>query len=153
MDFSSWITVIGTVASLASMAVAIRQARNAFKSSNDAKKAMATVQLAAVAERLKSAQEHIRDLAPDKVTERGFKSGSKIDSVRREFDTAMSALPTSGVGSSARVLLSNAQASLNEYYSSLHQEPNLDEWQTSQKLVQDTISNLTSTASIQGINS
>lgn len=146
MDFPLWITVIGTVASLAGMVIAIGQARSAYRSSQIASAAMTTVQLAAVAERLKSAQEHIRDMAPDKLSLRGFKSGSRVDAIRQEFDTALSALPKTGMGSTARGQLVKAQSRLNSYSSSLSTEPNNFEWQNLQSLVQDTISDLTATA-------
>lgn len=154
MDPSLLITIVGTGASLIGAGVAIIQARSAYKSSQDAKKAMTTVQLAAVAERLKSVQEHIRDVAPDKVSEpkRGFKPIAKIDLIRREFDTALSVLPKTGVGGSARTLLSDAQTCLNDYGSSLPEDPKSEKWAELQRLVQDTISDLTATANNRGEN-
>ena len=166
MSLSLWLTGIGTFASVASMCVAIRQAKNAYKSSQDAKAAMATVQLSAVAERLKTAQEHIRDLAPSKVKQRGRQFEPKIDLIRQEFDTALSALPTVGVGSAARGLLVRAQGHLNTYQSlpksedgpqrealqaereklQAEKEKLQEEWQELQGLVQDAISDLRSTA-------
>lgn len=147
MTSSDWITVAGTVVTLVGMTVSIRQARSAFRSSQIAKNAMAAVQLAAVAERLKSAQEHIRDVAPDKVSQRGFKIGNRLDLIRREFDSALSALPRSGMGSEARMQLTNAQAELNEYQKSLTLSPDPPTWQKLQMSVQDTISDLTAATS------
>jgi hypothetical protein len=104
---------------------------------------MTAVQLAAVAERLKSAQEHIRDVAPERVSQRGFKSGNRIDLIRREFDNALSALPKTGAGSNARKQLASAQTELNSYQASISQTPGAESWQKLQTLVQDTISDLT----------
>lgn len=146
LNWPLWLTGVGTLASVLSMIVAFIQAQKAYKSSQDAKAAMATVQLAAVAERLKTAQEHIRDVSPDKVSLRGYKFAPKIDLLRQEFDTALSALPKVGVGSTARGLLVAAQGHLNIYNSSLPEQPGNSEWQNLQGLVQDTISELKSTA-------
>jgi hypothetical protein len=145
MTSSDWITVVGAAVTLVSMFVSIRQARSAFRSSQIAKKAMAAVQLAAVAERLKSAQEHIRDVAPDKVSQRGFKIGNRLDLIRREFDSALSALPKVGTGSEARMQLTNAQTELNNYQKSLTVAPDSKTWQNLQMFVQDSISDLTAT--------
>jgi hypothetical protein len=147
MTFSDWITTIGVVVTLISMVVSIFQARSARKSSESAKTAMAAVQLAAVAERLKSAQEHIRDVAPDKAAQRGFKVGNRFDLIRREFDSALSALPKEGHGSQARAQLTSAQNELNTYQSTFASSPSQGNWQQVQILVQDTISELTATTS------
>lgn len=146
LNWSLWVTVIGTLASIISMIVAIAQAKKAYTSSQNAKAAMATVQLSAVAERLKTAQEHIRDVSPDKVTLRGYKFAPKINSIRQEFDTALSALPKTGVGSQGREILVAAQGHLNNYHSSLPEDPNSSDWQNLQILVQDAISELKSIA-------
>ena len=150
MSFSDRITLIGTVVTLISMGVSIWQARSAFRSSQIAKRAMKAVKLAAVAERLKSAQEHIRDVAPDKVTQRGFKVGNRFDIIRREFDSALNALPKTGVGSEARKLLTNAQTELNSYQNSTLSSKDSTTWQRLQVFVQDAISDLTSTTSSIG---
>jgi hypothetical protein len=144
MTFSDWITIGGAVVTLVGMAVSIVQARSALKSSKVAKNAMTAVQLVAVAERLKSAQEHIRDLATDKVSQRGFKIGNRFDLIRREFDSALSALPKTGRGSEARTQLASAQNQLNNYQKSLQSNPDPMSWQELQIFVQDTISDLTS---------
>jgi len=151
VTLSDWITAIGVVVTLISMAVSIRQAVSARQSSHAAKSAMAVVQLAAVGERLKSAQEHIRDIAPDKAQARGFKVGNRFDLIRREFDNALSTLPKVGHGSVAREQLTKAQAELNDYQLSFSPIPDPAKWQTLQVLVQDTISELGSnTADIRG---
>lgn len=142
MTFSDWITAIGVVVTLISMSVSIRQAVSAQKSSQAARSAMAVVQLAAVGERLKSAQEHIRDIAPDKAQARGYKVGNRFDLIRREFDNALSALPKVGHGSAAREQLTKAQTELNDYQSSFSPTPDPTKWQALQVLVQDTISEL-----------
>jgi hypothetical protein len=115
VTLSDWVTALGVVVTLISMAVSIRQAASAQRSSNAAKSAMAVVQLAAVGERLKSAQEHIRDIAPEKAQARGYKVGNRFDLIRREFDNALSALPKAGHGSVAREQLTKAQTELNGY--------------------------------------
>ena len=144
MTASDWITVVGAAVTIGGMMVSIHQAKNAFRSSQIAKNAMSAVQLAAVAERLKSAQEHIRDVAPYKVSQRGFKIGTRLDLIRREFDSALSSLPKTGMGGDARKQLADAQNELNKYQGSLNSTPNAIIWQKMQTLVQDTISELTS---------
>jgi len=129
------------------MVATIRQARSAQESSQAARSAMAAVQLVAVGERLKSAQEHIRDIAPEKKRPRGYKVGDPIDRIRREFDSALSALPKDGRGGVAREHLTKAQAELNDYESTFQAGPDPDKWRNLQSLVQDTISDLASNAS------
>lgn len=126
------------------MAVTIHQTRSARKSSEAAKSAMAVVQLAAVGERLKSAQEHIRDIAPRKTQARGYNLGNRIDLIRREFDNALSALPKVGHGCEARKYLTEAQAELNHYEGSFSSVPDSTKWERLQILVQDAISELAS---------
>ena len=144
MALSDWITVIGVAVTLLSMAVSIHQAQRAQKSSQSARSAMAAIQLSAVGERLKSAQEHIRDVAPDKPRARGYKVGNRFDLIRREFDNALSALPKAGPGSVARGHLTKAQIELNEYQASFSSIPDTTKWGAIQVLVQDTISELAS---------
>jgi hypothetical protein len=139
MSSSDWITIAGAAVTLISMAVSIVQARSASRSSKTAKAALATVQLAAVAERLKSAQEHIREVAPERIPQRGFKLDKRIDLIRREFDNALSALPKTGAGSEPRKQLVSAQTELNEFC----KVQSAESWQKLQILVQDTISGLT----------
>lgn len=103
---------------------------------------MATVQLAAVGERLKSAQEHIRDVSPEKKRARGYKVGNRFDLIRREFDNALGALPRTGHGSVAREQLTKAQKELNAYEASFFSSPDPTKWRELQVLVQDTISEL-----------
>ncbi|WP_139194593.1 hypothetical protein [Roseovarius tolerans] len=166
VDLALWLTGVGTLASIASMIVAIKQAQKAYKANQSARAAMATVQLSAVAERLKTAQEHIRDVAPGKVKQRGRQFEPKIASIRQEFDTALGALPAVGAGSTARGLLVRAQGHLNTYQSlpkpkgdpqlenlpvepkkiEVEQEKLREEWQALQGRVQDAISDLRSTA-------
>ncbi|MFE0235308.1 hypothetical protein ACFW0F_15310 [Brucella anthropi] len=143
---SDWITISGAVITLISMAVSIRQAKSARKSSRDAMSAMVAVQLSAVGERLKSTQEHIRDVAPAKKHVRGYKVGNRFDLVRREFDNALSALPKTGPGSAARRILTQAQIKLNDYQESFHLQPDPVTWGELQVLVQDTISELASSS-------
>lgn len=145
MTHSDWLTLMAMAVTIVSMAISIRQARSALKSSQAAKKAMTAVQLAAVAERLRSAQEHIRDVSPDKASKRGFKFNSRFDIIRREFDSALSALPKAGMGGRARTHLADAQNQLNIYHRSLPDNPNSDTWQKLQIFVQDSVSELTST--------
>lgn len=142
VTLSDWLTSLGVVVTLISMAVSMRQAASARQSSHAAKSAMAVVQLAAVGERLKSAQEHIRDIAPDKPQARGYKVGNRFDLIRREFDNALSALPRAGHGSLAREQLKKAQTELNDYQASFSAKPDATKWQALQVLVQDTISEL-----------
>lgn len=147
MTASDWITILGVIVTLVSMAISINQAKSAFKSSNAAQAAMTAVQLAAIAERVKSAQGHIRDVAPDKVLQRGFKIGDRLDLIRREFDNALSALPKIGLGSEARRQLTSAQSQLNCYQESLATKPDVEQWQKIQIHVQDAISDLTTGSS------
>ena len=142
MSIYDWITIFGALVTIFSMAESIRQARKAKASSTNAWKAMAAVQLSAVGERLKSTQEHIRDVAPEKKLVRGFKVGNRFDLIRREFDTSLSVLPKKGHGSSAREQLTVAQIKLNEYQASFNLTPDQQKWRELQVLVQDTISEL-----------
>lgn len=111
---------------------------------------MTSVQLAAVSERLRSAQEHIRDITPQKTSVRGFKWSPKIDSIRKEFDGVISALPAVGPGNVARQILVKAQSHLNNYEASLSAKPDTSEWQALQGNVQDAVSELVVEASKQG---
>lgn len=147
MTVSEWLTAIGVAATVVSMLVSIWQARSAFASSQVARSAMTSVQISVIAERLKSAQEHIRELAADKVSQRGFKVGNRFDLIRREFDTVLNTLPKSGEGGEARIQIKNAQAELNIYQQSMSLNPDIETWQKLQTLVQDAISDLTSMSS------
>lgn len=147
MTLSEWLTAIGVIATVISMLVSVWQARSAYASSQVAKSAVTSVQLSAIAERLKSAQEHIRELAADKVSQRGFKVGNRFDLIRREFDTALNTLPKSGEGGEARIQIKNAQTELNIYQQSMSSDPDVETWQKLQTLVQDAISDLTSMTS------
>lgn len=109
MDYSLGITIAGSIASLVGMAVSLHQARSAQKSSSEARAAMTTVQLAAVVERLKTAQNHIRAIAPDRADRRGVKPSLVVDELRQEFDSALSSLPAAGPASGARKTLGDAQ--------------------------------------------
>ena len=133
------------------MVITIAQARKAVKSSQTAVAAMTAVQSTAIAERLRAAQEHIREAAPSRITQRGAKPAKRIASIRLEFDNALSALPRDGKGGAAREQLARAQTQLNSYEASLTGTPNLISWETLQTLVQDTISDLTADA-IRGFN-
>jgi ribosomal protein S15P/S13E len=144
MTNSDGITVIGTVVTIIGMVVTIWQARSAFKSSQAAKNAMVAVQLASVAERLKAVQEHIRDVAPDKASQRGYTVGNRFDLIRQGFDNALSALPKAGTGSEARSELAVAQIELNRYQKTFSQTPDHDAWQKLQVSVQDAASDLMS---------
>lgn len=144
MTVSDWITLVGVGVTILSMGVSINQAMSARNSSRSAKRVMDAVQLAANAERLKSAQEHIRDVAPEKVALRGFKIGNRFDLIRREFDYSLSSLPKKGIGGEAREQLVQAQTELNSYEASLKSNPDVETWQKLQALLQDAISDLLS---------
>ncbi|AYM60707.1 hypothetical protein [Agrobacterium fabrum] len=150
MGLTDWISIVSVAVTLASMVVSIREAKKAKKASQAAKSAVAVVQLAAVGERLKSTQEHIRDVAPEKKLIRGHKFGARFDLIRREFDNALSALPKAGHGSEAREQLTQAQAKLNNYQASFELGPDSGTWQELQVLVQDTISELGSNTANMG---
>ena len=151
MGSSDWITIIGSAITVISMAVSIRQAKSARKSSRDAMRAKVAVQLAALGERLKSTQEHIRDIAPSKAQVRGYDVGNRFDLILREFDNVLSALPKVGPGSAARKILTQAQTKLNDYEETFNFGPDSETWRELQVLVQDTISELlTSSTGIGG---
>lgn len=152
MDYSFWITVIGSTASIGSMIVSIYQARSARISSSKAHAAMTKVQLAAVVERLKTAQNHIRAIAPERVGQRGIKPFLIVDELRREFDTALSSLPVAGPVSRARKMLWDAQNCLNAYNTSFKTEVNHEDWQNLQGYVQDAMSDLSAQATTLGEN-
>ena len=144
MTFSDAFTTIGVVVTLASTGVTIHQARKARTYSRSAEHARDAAQLNAVAERLKSAQDHIRDIAPEKLGRRGYDAGKRIDSIRREFDATLGALPRGGTAKQARNLLSLAQSHLNTYQSSVDHQPDKGAWEKLQVTLQDTISDLSS---------
>lgn len=146
-----WLNVFGVAVSIISAVVSIRQARSAKASSQSARDAMAVIQLAAIGERLKTAQEHIRDVAPEKMRERGYKLGGRVTLIRREFDISLSALPKVGHGSTARLLLTKAQTALNGYEESLSSAPDREKWIELQASVQDAISELGSNTAGIGI--
>lgn len=152
MDYSLGITIVGSIASLGGMVVSLHQAGSARKSSSEARAAMTTVQLAAVVERLKIAQNHIRAIAPDRVDRRGVKPSLVVDDLRQEFDSALSSLPTAGPASDARKMLGDAQKSLNTYNASLRDGANQEEWQKLQGYVQDAMSDLSAKAINLGEN-
>lgn len=144
MTQSDWISVISTIVTVIGTGVTIWQARSALRSSKAAKNAMVAVQLASVVERLKAAQEHIRDVAPEKPLQRGYRVGSRFDLIRQGFDAALSALPKTGMGSAARTQLADAQTQLNGYQKTFPKTPDHDSWQKLQVSVQDAVSELTS---------
>lgn len=146
MDYALWITIVGSIASLVGMAVSLHQAGSARKSSSEAHAAMTTVQLAAVVERLKTAQNHIRAIAPDRLDQRGVKPPLVVDELRKEFDSALSSLPAAGPASGARKTLGDAQRSLNAYNASLKDGANQEEWQKLQAYVQDAMADLSAKA-------
>lgn len=147
----------GAVASIVGMLLAFWQAHKAKASRQSAEAAVKDahaivkqVQLAAILERLKNAQDHIREISPDRKAPRGFNYSLKIDAIRKEFDTALSSLPQQGSGEVARSNLKTAQFRLNQYSASLTNEPAAMEWQKLQNSVQDAISTLTTEASQLG---
>ncbi|MGP6089462.1 hypothetical protein [Antarctobacter jejuensis] len=146
MDLLSTLSIGGSVASLVGMLVSLQQAKSARRASNEAKSVFVRVQLTSITERLKAAQEHIREIEPSKLGKRGFNPGAKVDLIRREFDTALSSLPKSGVGSASREVLFSAQAILNSYNSSISNTPSDTDWQKLQISVQNAISELSSEA-------
>jgi hypothetical protein len=139
---SDLITIIAAAVTIVCTGISIYQARSAFLSSKAARKALNAVKLAALSERLKSAQEHIRDVAPERTQQRGFKIGSRIDLIRREFDYALNALPMEGNTSNARVKIKDAQVELNRYQKSISSGPDAEIWQSLQVHVQDAVSEL-----------
>lgn len=138
---SDIITIAGAIITILGMAVTIWQAKKARDYSQSAKLARDSAHLSSVADRLKSAQDFIRDISPDKM-KRGYKVEERIDSIRKEFDATLSSLPKGGSASGARELLGSAQAALNSYESSLTGTASATAWQKLQTEVQDTISEL-----------
>jgi hypothetical protein len=100
--------------------------------------------MTAIADRLKSAQDHIRDVAPEKLNKRGYDHGKRIDSIRRDFDASLNALPQGGLSEDARTRLKAAQATLNIYQKSLSGIPDQQAWERLQVETQDTIPELLS---------
>lgn len=153
MSVSDWIAIASALITIIAMIISIRQAWNAATSSKKAQSALQTVQLSAIAERLKSAQEHIRAIAPGSVLRRGFNASDSLALIRREFDTAMNALPRNGDGSTARDELGKAQKMLAKYEKTIAAEPDAEYWQAIQVHVQDAVSDLSGTAIQIGTNS
>ena len=152
MTMSDWITIIGAGITLIAMIVSMWQAKNALKSSRDAKKAVVAVRLAGIAERLKNAQEHVRDIAPHRLTLPGFKITNQVTLIQREFDEALGALPHSGEGSGARAKISAAQDASFKYEQSLASTPDTMAWEKMRKGLQDGMSEIFATTSNIGLN-
>jgi len=150
MTVSDGITLAGTGVTLMGMAIAIWQAGSARKSSQDAQAAFDKVRLAGIADRLRSAQEHIRTLPPQSMNRRGAKIAVGIARIRQEFDSVLGALPKAGAGGKARTLVAAAQDSLNQYENSLGSQADQAAWQNLQRNVQDAISELTTAVSEHG---
>jgi hypothetical protein len=157
MTESDWITIVGTVVTIGATVVTIvatiatiDQAKKARRASTNANTAVAKVRLAANADRLRSAQEHIRSLPSTQAALRGTNTARLIAGIRQEFDNTLSALPKDGPGSTARKLLETAQASLNKYEHALATEVDREAWQVLQTQVQDAISDLTAAAALPG---
>lgn len=138
-----YISIAGTAVTLASMGISILQAKKARKASKDAEKILIAVNMTSVAERLKTAQEHIRGIAPEKLKQRGFNPEELINSIHKEFDAALNDLSSSGEGSEARKKIVKAQSIFDSYCSSKNM-PNRDLWIGLRQLIQDAISTLTS---------
>lgn len=141
-NISLWATVFGAFASLLGMIVSLRQARSARRASAEARAAMEKLRSAVVFERLKTAQNHIRAIAPDRVELRGVRLETVFDELRKEFDDTLSSLPTTGPESDARKMLEKAQVSFNDYKRSLKNEVDQEAWQQLQTYVQDAMSKL-----------
>jgi len=150
MTGSDWVTVVGMAVTISATIYTIVQAATAKRASNDANAAVAKVRLAANADRLRSAQEHIRSLPSTKDALRGAKPERLISSIRQEFDITLGVLPKEGPGSKARELLVIAQTSLNQYELALPTEVDREAWQSVQTQVQDAISELTAVATLPG---
>lgn len=146
MTISDGITVLGIVVTVVATLITIWQAASARDSSRKARTAMDQVRLAAIADRLRSAQEHIRALPTAASSVRGAKTPPGVARIRQEFDNTLGALATTGPGSRARKLVVDAQNSLNQYALAL---PTVDQaaWQSLQSAVQDAISELTTAVS------
>jgi len=145
MTGSDWITSGSMIVTIIATIITIILTIKATRASADAKAAVAKVRLAANADRLRSAQEHIRSLPL-----RGAKPDQLIANIRQEFDITLGALPKKGPGSEARILLAAAQTSLNIYASALPTGGDQEAWQNLQIQVQDAISDLIDVATLPG---
>jgi hypothetical protein len=145
MTGSDWITSGSMVVTIVATIITIILTLTARRASADAKAAATKVRFAANADRLRSAQEHIRSLPL-----RGAKPDQLIANIRQEFDITLGALPKEGPGSEARNLLAVAQTSLNKYESALPTGLDREAWQILQIQVQDAISDLTAVATLPG---
>lgn len=146
MTVSDAITIAGIIVTVCATVITVWQASEARKSSLSAQHALDKVRLAAIADRLRSAQEHIRALPTQARNLRGAKIPAGVARIRQEFDNVLGTLPKSGAGGEARTLVSAAQTSLDQYEASLPGNVDLRAWQSLQRTVQDAISDLTTAA-------
>ena len=125
------------------MGFTICQARKAKKFSNDARRTLETVKLSSIAERLKNLLEHLRDIAPEKFSQRGFEWRERLDKIREEFDLALGSLAKSGVGEKMRLKIADAQRTLKLYKKTINNSPDSELWHRLREEIQDSISDLT----------
>jgi vacuolar-type H+-ATPase catalytic subunit A/Vma1 len=142
MTFSDWITALGVVVTLCSMLYTIWQAYLARRHKEEAQRVLQIVNLSAVAERLKNVQEYVREIAPEKLTQRGFQVGERIDKIRKEFDVCLGTLPAKGACQKAREKIGDAQTSLGKYEKSIAEKVDSELWYALRVELQDAISNL-----------
>lgn len=153
MQISDLITLGGAAVTIVAMAVSIIQAKNALRDSRAATTAVSKFRLAANADRLKSAQQYIRNLPLIPAEQRGVQAAQQVSLIRQEFDSTLGALPMKGPGSDVRRLLTDAQANLDAYEASLTTPlVNRAAWQSLQSSVQDAVSILTTVSSEPGVS-
>lgn len=145
MTNSDWVSIVSTIVTIVATIITIVLTIKARRASADANAAAAKVRFAANADRLRSAQEHIRSLPL-----RGSRPDRLIANIRQEFDITLGVLPKEGPGSGARKLVAVAQTSLNKYESALPTGVDREAWQILQTQVQDAISDLTAVATLPG---
>ena len=130
------LTNIGaTIVTIISMFFTIEKAR-------EVKNTAQSFKIKRAIERLVSAQDHIRNLSPEKIKQRGFDSSRIIGDLRKDFDLALGNLVQTGEEGGAREVLRSAQNALNIYQKSLLLTPDNPAWEELVQQVQNTISKL-----------
>ncbi|MGC3932821.1 hypothetical protein [Pseudomonas atacamensis] len=143
----SLVTILGTIVTLLSMIVAMRQASQAKNYKNQLMLDVRRINLANVIEGLKSAQEEIRRLpASNQKVPRGVNVSELIHKIRAQFDNSLGTLNSFGPDASIRAILVEAQTKLNAYAISLHDDiPNAQHVHELQAKMQDAVSALGTT--------
>ena len=84
MNISDYISIVGSIVTLGSMALTIYYASRSKSFSEKAGKAFDAISLNAVADRMKDALDHLRTVTPERLKERGAQKDQRFDKIRNE---------------------------------------------------------------------